>query len=42
MGKVFTLHQWLKSQGVTGNSGLKAMAQIFGYDLDDSFFALLG
>ncbi|MBE9222638.1 CRR6 family NdhI maturation factor [Cyanobacterium stanieri LEGE 03274] len=42
MGKIFTLHQWLKSQGVTGNSRLKAMAQIFGYDLDDSFFALLG
>lgn len=42
MGKVFCLHQWLKHQGVTGNSRLKAMAQIFGYDLDDSFFALLG
>lgn len=41
MSKVFTLHQWLKNQGVTGNSRLKAMAQIFGYDLDDSFFALL-
>jgi hypothetical protein len=41
MGKVFVLHEWLKNQGITGNSRLKAMAQIFGYDLDDTFFTLL-
>jgi len=41
MGKVFVLHEWLKNQGITGNSRLKAMAQIFGYDLDDAFFTLL-
>ena len=41
MGKVFVLYDWLKDQGISGNSRLKAMAQIFGYDLDDGFFGLL-
>ena len=41
MNKVFVLQRWLRQQGITGNSRLKAMAQIFGYDLDDSFFNLL-
>lgn len=41
MRKVFTLHSWLKQQNIQGNSRLKAMAQIFGYDLEDSFFELL-
>ncbi|MBF2056848.1 MAG: CRR6 family NdhI maturation factor [Cyanobacterium sp. T60_A2020_053] len=41
MTKMFFLHQWLKTQGITGNARLRALAQIFGYDLDDSFFALL-
>jgi hypothetical protein len=41
MNKVFVLHKCLRQQEITGNSRLKAMAQIFGYDLDDSFFSLL-
>ncbi len=41
MAKTFTLHRWLKQQNIKGNSRLKAMAQIFGYDLEDSFFDLL-
>jgi hypothetical protein len=41
MGKTFTLYRWLKQQNVKGNSRLKAMAQVFGYDLEDSFFDLL-
>jgi hypothetical protein len=38
--KVLILQTWLKKQGITGNSALKSMAQIFGYDLEDSFFEL--
>jgi hypothetical protein len=41
MQKVFILQAWLKKQGITGNSRLKSMAQIFGYDLEDSFFELM-
>ncbi|BAQ64735.1 CRR6 family NdhI maturation factor [Geminocystis sp. NIES-3709] len=41
MQKTFILHSWLTQNNITGNSRLKAMAQIFGYDLDDSFFSLL-
>jgi hypothetical protein len=41
MQKTFVLHQWLKEQKIKSRSRLKAMAQIFGYDLDDSFFELL-
>lgn len=40
MQKTFILHRWLKQNNLTGNSRLKAMAQIFGYDLSDDFFAL--
>lgn len=41
MQKVFILHRWLKQQGITGNSRLKDMAQMFGYDLEEEFFELL-
>ena len=41
MHKVFILHRWLKQQGIMGNSRLKSMAQIFGYELDDGFFELI-
>ncbi len=40
MQKTFTLHRWLKQQEIKTNSRLKAMAQIFGYDLDDRLFDL--
>ena len=41
MNKTFTLNSWLKQHNAKSNSRLKAMAQIFGYDLDDSFLKLL-
>jgi len=41
MSKICFIHQWLREQKITGNSRLKAMAQIFGYDLDETFFKLL-
>ncbi len=41
MKKIFVVHKWLRQQKITGNSRLKAMAQIFGYNLDDNFFSLL-
>jgi hypothetical protein len=41
MQKVFVLERWLKEQGLEGNSKLKSMAQMLGYELEDSFFELL-
>lgn len=41
MQKTFILNHWLKEHNAKSNSRLKAMAQIFGYDLDDSFLQLL-
>lgn len=41
MNKIFVVHKWLRQQEIMGNSRLKAMAQIFGYNLDDNFFSLL-
>ena len=38
MNKIFTLNNWLKQQNITGISRLKSMAQMLGYDIDDSFF----
>lgn len=41
MSKVFVLGQWLKTQGIAGNSRLKSMTQLLGYEIDDAFFDLL-
>lgn len=41
MHKIFILQAWLTQQGIPSNFRLKSMAQIFGYDLDDSFFELI-
>ena len=41
MQKTFVLNRWLNKQKIKSRSRLKAMAQIFGYDLDDNFFELL-
>ncbi|KAM3099244.1 CRR6 family NdhI maturation factor [Phormidesmis sp. 146-35] len=41
MHKTFVLINWLKQQGIEGNSRLKAMTQMLGYDIDDGFFDLL-
>lgn len=42
MQKVFILNDWFKKQNITGHYRLKSMAQIFGYELDDEFFKLIG
>ena len=41
MNKVFVLDEWLTQQGIGGRSQLKAMAQMFGYELDDGLFDLI-
>ena len=41
MGKIFILHDWLKKQGISSQFRLKSLAQLWGYDLEDSFLALL-
>jgi hypothetical protein len=41
MHKIFILTSWMKTQGLEGRSSLKAMAKMFGYDLDDGLFQLL-
>jgi hypothetical protein len=41
MQKIFVLHHWLKQQGITRPNKLKQMAELFGYELEDSLFALL-
>ena len=41
MQKIFVLSDWLQHRGISGKSRLQAMAQTFGYDLDDSFFRLI-
>lgn len=38
MSKIFILTNWLKQQNITGNSRLKSMAQMLGYEIDESFF----
>jgi hypothetical protein len=41
MGKVFTIHRWLRQNGVARPETLKQMAELFGYELEDSLFQLL-
>jgi hypothetical protein len=41
MQRVFLLLSWLKQQGLEGKSRVQGMAQMFGYSLEDEFFALL-
>lgn len=41
MHKIFILTNWMNIQGMEGRSSLKAMAQMFGYELDDGLFELL-
>ncbi len=41
MQKIFILQAWLAQQGLPSNFRLKSMAQILGYDIDDSFFELI-
>ncbi len=41
MNKLFILSDWLQKQGIYSQFRLKSMAQLFGYDIDDSFFAMI-
>lgn len=41
MNKIFVLSDWLKQQRISERSRLKAMAQLFGYELDDAFFEMI-
>ena len=41
MEKLFILSDWLRQQGISGRSRLKSLAQLFGYDLDDTFWKLI-
>lgn len=39
--KAFVLADWMSDRALPYTARLKAMAQLFGYDLDDAFFQLL-
>ncbi len=41
MNKLFILSDWLQKQGIYSQFRLKSMAQLFGYDIDDSFLAMI-
>lgn len=40
MQKLFVLTDWMQQQGIPSRSRLKSMAQLLGYELDDSLFNL--
>jgi hypothetical protein len=41
MNKIFVLNAWLKENNIPSNSRLKSMTQMLGYEIDDSFFAII-
>lgn len=41
MHKIFVLSNWLKQQQIPSNFRLKSMAQLWGYEIDDSWFNAL-
>lgn len=41
MSKTFIVLDWLKKQGIDGKFKTRSMAQMLGYELEDSFFELL-
>ncbi|MBW4469796.1 MAG: CRR6 family NdhI maturation factor [Stenomitos rutilans HA7619-LM2] len=41
MHKLFALSTWMQQHGIDGNARLKAMTQMFGYEIDNDFFELL-
>ncbi|HEY9854060.1 MAG TPA: CRR6 family NdhI maturation factor [Leptolyngbyaceae cyanobacterium] len=41
MQKLFVLTEWMKDRGIESPSRLKAMAQMFGYELDDGLFEVI-
>jgi len=42
MQKVFVLLTWFQLQGIPGRSRVQSMTQMLGYELEDSFFEVLG
>ena len=38
MQKIFVLSSWCREREISATSRLKSFAQLFGYDIDDSFF----
>jgi hypothetical protein len=40
--KMFVLADWMEHHGISSRTKLKFMAQVLGYELDDSFFDMLG
>lgn len=40
MHKIFILHDWMQQQGIPSRSRLKSIGQMFGYDLEDTFFEM--
>ena len=41
MSKLFILSDWLEKQGVYSQFRLKSLAQLFGYDIDDTFLTMI-
>ncbi|MEM9770699.1 MAG: CRR6 family NdhI maturation factor [Cyanobacteria bacterium P01_D01_bin.73] len=41
MQKLFVLAEWLPTQDISARSRLQGLAQMLGYDIDDSFFDLI-
>ncbi|MGL4883363.1 MAG: CRR6 family NdhI maturation factor [Waterburya sp.] len=41
MNKTFVLSDWLQQQKIPARSRLRSMAQMFGYELNDSFFEMI-
>ncbi len=41
MQKIFVLTNWLKEQGIPGQSRSQSMAKMLGYELDSAFFDLI-
>ena len=41
MAKVFILSDWLRQQEINSRSRLNSLAQLFGYDLDNTFWQLI-
>jgi hypothetical protein len=41
MQKIFVLTDWMKTNGINSSSTLKSMAQMLGYELDESFFEVI-
>jgi hypothetical protein len=41
MSKIFIMSNWLKEKNLSGQNRLKLMAQMFGYEIEESFFQML-